>query len=148
MKGGRSRVLRISHAPLCYCACRRVEIASELPSDSAPEWSTASTTPDGQIFFASLVGTISLARMNRHNPTSKACVTTSAAALPAEHHAAMASALAMSDSEAVREAALGFAFSPDPTVSAAALIAVSQQGHGPLVSSKVVDATFLVYQSI
>ena len=53
----------------------------------------------------------------------------------------MASALAMSDSEAVREAALGFAFSPDPTVSAAALIAVSQQGHGPLVSSKVVDAT-------
>jgi hypothetical protein len=79
--------------------------------------------------------------MNRHKPTSKAYVTTSAAALPAEHHAAMASALAMSDSEAVREAALGFAFSPDPTVSAAALIAVSQQGHGPLVSSKVVDAT-------
>jgi hypothetical protein len=51
----------------------------------------------------------------------------------------MADALAMSDSEAVREAALGFAFSPDPAVSSAALIAVSQQGRGPLVSSKVVD---------
>jgi hypothetical protein len=64
---------------------------------------------------------------------------TTAAAFPAEHHAAMADALAMSDSEAVREAALGFAFSPDPAVSSAALIAVSQQGRGPLVSSKVVD---------
>jgi hypothetical protein len=62
-----------------------------------------------------------------------------AAAFPAEHHAVMADALAMSDSEAVREAALGFAFSPDPAVSSAALVAVSQQGHGPLVSSKVVD---------
>jgi hypothetical protein len=37
---------------------------------------------------------------------------TTAAAFPAEHHAAMAGALAMSDNEAVREAALGFAFSP------------------------------------
>ncbi len=64
---------------------------------------------------------------------------TTAAALPAEHYAAMADALAMSDSDAVREAALGFAFSPDPAVSSAALIAVSQQGRGPLVSSKVVD---------
>ncbi len=34
---------------------------------------------------------------------------TTAAAFPAEHHAAMAGALAMSQSEAVREAALGFA---------------------------------------
>jgi hypothetical protein len=64
---------------------------------------------------------------------------TTAAAFPAEHHAAMTDALAMSDSDAVREAALGFAFSPDPAVSSAALIAVSQQGRGPLVSSKVVD---------
>jgi hypothetical protein len=64
---------------------------------------------------------------------------TTAAAFPAEHHAGMADALAMSDSEAVREAALGFALSPDPAVSSAALIAVSQQGRGPLVSSKVVD---------
>ena len=76
MNGGRSRVLRISHAPLCYCAWRRVEIASELPRRfcAGVEHGIA-TTPDGQIFFASLVGTISLARMNRHNPTSKACVT-------------------------------------------------------------------------
>ena len=37
-----------------------------------------------------------------------------AAAFPAEHHAAMAGTLAMSDSEAVQEAALGFALSPDP----------------------------------
>jgi hypothetical protein len=43
-----------------------------------------------------------------------------AAAFPAKHHAAMAGALAMSDNEAVREAALGFAFSPDPAVSSAA----------------------------
>ena len=39
---------------------------------------------------------------------------TTAAAFPAEHHAAMAGTLAMSDSEAVQEAALGFALSPDP----------------------------------
>ncbi len=64
---------------------------------------------------------------------------TTAAAFPAEHHAAMAGALAMSDSEAVREAALGFAFSSDPEVSSVALVAVSQQGRGRLVSSKVVD---------
>ena len=72
MNGGRSRVLRISHAPLCYCAWRRVEIASELPRRfcAGVEHGIA-TTPGGQIFFASLVETISLARMNRHNPTSK-----------------------------------------------------------------------------
>lgn len=64
---------------------------------------------------------------------------TMAAAFPAEHHAAMAGALAMSDNEAVREAAMGFAFSPHPGVASAALAAVSQQGRGRLVSSKVVD---------
>jgi hypothetical protein len=64
---------------------------------------------------------------------------TTAAAFPAEHHAAIAGVLAMSDSEAVREAALGFAFSPDPAASSAALVAVSQQGRGRLVSSKVID---------
>jgi hypothetical protein len=64
---------------------------------------------------------------------------TTAAAFPAEHHAAMAGALAISDAEAVREAALGFAFSPDPAVSSAALEAVSQQGRRGLVSSKGVD---------
>ena len=62
-----------------------------------------------------------------------------AAAFPAEHHAAMARALAISDAAAMREAALGFAFSPDPAVSAAALMAVSQQGRRGLVSSNVVD---------
>ena len=63
---------------------------------------------------------------------------TMAAAFPAEHHAAMAGAIAMSQSEAVREAALGFAFSPNSAVSSATLVAVSQQ-RGGLVSSKVVD---------
>jgi hypothetical protein len=53
---------------------------------------------------------------------------TTAAAFPADHHATMAGALAISDSEAVREAALGFVFSPDPAVSAAALVAISRQG--------------------
>src|SRR5207237_691150 len=62
-----------------------------------------------------------------------------AAAFPAEHHAAMAGALAMSDNEAVREAALGFAFSPDPAVSSAALVAITQQGRAGLVSNRVVD---------
>jgi len=64
---------------------------------------------------------------------------TTAAAFPAEHHAAMAGALAISDAAAMREAALGSAFSPDPAVSAAALMAVSQQGRRDLVSSNVVD---------
>jgi hypothetical protein len=64
---------------------------------------------------------------------------TTAAAFPPEHHAAMAGALAMSQSEAVREAALGFAFSPNSAVSSAALVAVSQQSRGGVVSSKVVD---------
>src|SRR5207245_7039566 len=62
-----------------------------------------------------------------------------AAAFPAEHHAAMAGAIAMSQSEAVREAALGFAFSANSAVSLAALAAVSQQRRGGVVSSKVVD---------
>jgi hypothetical protein len=51
----------------------------------------------------------------------------------------MAGAIAMSQIEAVREAALGFAFSPTPAVSSAALVAVSQQSRGGAVSSKVVD---------
>ena len=64
---------------------------------------------------------------------------TTAAAFPPDHHATMAGALAISDSEAVREAALGFAFSPDPAVSAAALAAVSQRVRAPSVSSKAID---------
>jgi hypothetical protein len=63
---------------------------------------------------------------------------TTAAAFPPDQHAAIAGALAISDSEAVRQAALGFAFSPDPAVSAAALVAVSRQGRAPSVS-KIID---------
>jgi hypothetical protein len=62
-----------------------------------------------------------------------------AAAFPAEYHAAMAGALAVSENEAVQEAALGFAFSPDPAVSSAALIAITQQARAGLVSSRAVD---------
>jgi hypothetical protein len=62
-----------------------------------------------------------------------------AAAFPPEHHAAMAGALACSENEAVREAALGFAFSPDRGASAAALIAITQQARSGLVSSKTVQ---------
>jgi hypothetical protein len=62
---------------------------------------------------------------------------TTAAAFPPDLHVTMAGALARSDSEAVREAALGFAFSPNPAVSSAALVAVSQQGPAPLVSKAI-----------
>jgi hypothetical protein len=62
---------------------------------------------------------------------------TTAAAFPPDHHATMAGALAISDSEAVRQAALGFAFSPDPAVSAAALVAVSRQRRAPSVSKTI-----------
>jgi hypothetical protein len=51
----------------------------------------------------------------------------------------MAGALSGSDNEAVREAALGFALSPDPAVSSAALVAIAQQGLAGLVSNRVVD---------
>ena len=51
----------------------------------------------------------------------------------------MAGVLANSDSEAIREAALGFAFSPDPAVSSAALVAISQQGRAPPMSSKAIN---------
>src|SRR5438445_10338919 len=64
---------------------------------------------------------------------------TMAAAFPAEHHAAMAGSIAMAQREAVADAALGFAFSPNSAVSSAALVAVSQQRRGGVVSSKVVD---------
>jgi hypothetical protein len=47
----------------------------------------------------------------------------------------MAGAIATSQIEAVREAALGFAFSPTPAVSSAALVAVSQQSCGGAVGN-------------
>src|SRR5690348_12952851 len=62
-----------------------------------------------------------------------------AAAFPAEHQASMAGALSGSDNEAVREAALGFALSPDSAVSSAALVAITQQGRAGLVSNRVVE---------
>ena len=62
-----------------------------------------------------------------------------AAAFPTEHHAAMAGALTRSENEAVREAALGFIFSPDRAARSAALVAVTQQARPGLVSSKTVD---------
>jgi hypothetical protein len=64
---------------------------------------------------------------------------TTAAAFPPDHHTTMAGALAISDNEAAREAALGFAFSLDPAMSSAALVAVSQQGRAPSVSNKAID---------
>jgi hypothetical protein len=64
---------------------------------------------------------------------------TTTAAFPAEHHAAMAGVLPNLDSEAIREPALGFAFSPDPAVSSAALVAISRQGRAPAVSSRAID---------
>jgi len=60
-----------------------------------------------------------------------------AAVFPTEHNAAVAGALARSENEAVREAALGFIFSPDRAARSAALVAVTQQPG--LVSSKTVD---------
>ena len=61
------------------------------------------------------------------------------AAFPAEHRAAMASALAMSNRAAVREAVLGFACEANPTTSAAALMALAQPPRGCPVSSTMVD---------
>jgi hypothetical protein len=62
-----------------------------------------------------------------------------AATFRTEHHAAMASALAGSESEAVREAALGFAFSPDRAAGLAVLAAITQQARSGLVSGRTVD---------
>jgi hypothetical protein len=61
------------------------------------------------------------------------------AAFPAEHRAAMAAALAMSNNAAVREAALGFVCAPDPATSAAALVALAQPPRGRPVSSSMVE---------
>jgi hypothetical protein len=61
------------------------------------------------------------------------------AAFPAEHRAAMATALAMSNNAAVREAALGFVCAPDSTTSAAALEALAQPPRGRPVPSAMVE---------
>lgn len=64
---------------------------------------------------------------------------TTAAAFPAEHRAAMATALAMSSNSAVREAALGFVCSPEPEIGAAVLEALAQPPRGRPVSSTMVE---------
>jgi hypothetical protein len=51
----------------------------------------------------------------------------------------MAGALTMSDNEALRQAALGFALSPDPAASSAALVDITQQGRAGLVADSLVD---------
>jgi hypothetical protein len=66
-------------------------------------------------------------------------IATTAAAFPAEHRAAMARALAMSNNAAVREAVLGFACMADPTTSAAALEALAQPPSGRPISSTMVE---------
>jgi hypothetical protein len=99
----------------------------------APSMPAALSPKDFSDHFAELAATLD------NDPFAiYAELATTAAAFPAEHQAAMAGAIATSQIEAVREAALGFAFSPNPAVSLAALVAVSQQ-RGGLVSSKVVD---------
>jgi hypothetical protein len=99
----------------------------------APSMPAALSPEDISDHFAELAATLD------NDPFAiYAELATTAAAFPAEHQAAMAGAIATSQIEAVRAAALGFAFSPNPAVSLAALVAVSQQ-RGGLVSSKVVD---------
>jgi hypothetical protein len=99
----------------------------------APSMPAALSPEDFSDHFAELAATLD------NDPFAiYAELATMAAAFPAEHHAAMAGVIAMSQIEAVREAALGFAFSPNPAVSLAALVVVSQK-RGGLVSSKVVD---------
>jgi hypothetical protein len=100
----------------------------------SPPIAAALTAADISDHFAELA-----AALNNDPFEIYAELATTAAAFPPEHHAAMAGALAMSDSEAVREAALGFALSLDPAVSSAALVAISRQGRASIVSSKVID---------
>ena len=62
-----------------------------------------------------------------------------AAAFPTEHHAAMARAFLSSENEAMREAALGFSFSPDQQASSAGLDDIAQQACSGLVPRKTLD---------
>lgn len=71
--------------------------------------------------------------------TIYATLAATGAAFPAQHRAAMAGALAMSNRAAVREAVLGFACDADPTTSTAALMALAQPPRGRPVSSIMVE---------
>ncbi len=98
------------------------------------------TPPSGLESTGMVAQFADLAAALDHDPFAiHAEVSAMGAAFPAEHQAAMAAALAMSDTEAAREAALGFAFASDPAISAAALAAVAQQGRGPGVSSITIE---------
>src|SRR4029077_1415612 len=111
---------------------RRLEAVVHAEDVQAPSMPGTLSLEDISDHFAELAATLD------NDPFAiYAELATMAAAFPAEHHAAMAGAIATSQIEAVREAGLGFAFSPNPAVSSAALVAVSQQ-RGGLVSSKVV----------
>src|SRR6202045_717172 len=105
--------------------------AMEARSDLSPAASSAEEISDQ---FAELA-----AALDNDPFAIYAELASTAAAFPAEHQASMAGALSGSDNEAVREAALGFAFSPDPAVSSAALVAITQQSRAQLVSNRVVD---------
>ena len=105
--------------------------AMEARSDLSPAASSAEEISDQ---FAELA-----AALDNDPFAIYAELASTAAAFPAEHQASMAGALSGSDNEAVREAALGFALSPDPAVSSAALVAITQQGRAQLVSNRVVD---------
>jgi len=105
--------------------------AMEARSDLRP---TASTEEEISDHFVELA-----AELDNDPFAIYAELASTAAAFPAGHQASMAGALSGSDNEAVREAALGFALSPDPAVSSAALVAITQQGRAGLVSNRVVD---------
>lgn len=105
--------------------------AMEARSDLSP---TASSAEEISDHFAELA-----AALDNDPFAIYAELASTAAAFPAEHQASMAGALSGSDNEAVREAALGFALSPDPAVSSAALVAITQHSCAGLVSNRVVD---------
>jgi hypothetical protein len=105
--------------------------AMEARSDLRP---TASTEEEILDHFAELA-----AELDNDPFAIYAELASTAAVFPAEHQASMAGALSGSDNEAVREAALGFAFSSDPAVSSAALVAITQEGRAGRESNSVVD---------
>src|ERR1700719_4418554 len=105
--------------------------AMESRSDLSPAASSAEEISD---HFAELA-----AALDNDPFAIYAELASTTAAFPAEHQAFMAGALSGSDNEAVREAALGFAFSPDPAVRSAALVAITQEGRAGRESNSVVD---------
>ncbi len=66
-------------------------------------------------------------------------ISSTGAAFPVEHRAAMAAAFAASDVPAIREAALGFVLDPDAEVSAAVLSVLASAGRSQPVMSAAVE---------